>query len=56
MFTEYLRFVFKYYGKESLDGLKYRSSINNRPCIVLFCNQKESEKILELDQVEDIIV
>ena len=56
VFTEYLRFVFKYYGKESLDGLKYRSSINNRPCIVLFCNQKESEKILELDQVEDIIV
>ena len=56
VFTEYLRFVFKYYGKESLDGFKYRSSINKRPCVVLFCNQKESEKIIELEQVKDITV
>lgn len=54
VFTEYLRFVFKYYGKESLDGFKYRSSINDRPCIVLFCNQKESEKLLGLKSVIDI--
>ena len=56
VFTEYLRFVFKYYGKDNLDGLKYRSSINNRPCIVLFFNQKESEKVLELGQIEDITI
>ena len=54
VFTEYLRYVFKYYGKESLDGVKYRSSINNRPCIVLFCNQKESEGILSLESIEDV--
>ena len=56
VFTEYLRYVFKYYGKESLDGIKYCSSINGKPCIVLFYNQKESEKMLELEKVEDIIV
>lgn len=55
VFTEYLRFVFKYYGKDSLDGLKYRSSINNLPCIVLFCNQRESKTMLKLEKVEDII-
>lgn len=54
VFTEYLRFVFKYYGKDSLDGIKYRSSIHNHPCIVLFCNQKESEKMVELENIEDI--
>ena len=56
VFTEFLRYVFKYYGKESLDGIKYRSSINGKPCIVLFCNQKESEKKLKLEQVEDITI
>ena len=55
VFTEYLRFVFKYYGKESLDGIKYRSSINQHSCIVLFCNQKESVKMLDLVQVKDVI-
>ncbi len=53
VFTEYLRFVFKYYGKDLLDGIKYRSSINNNPCIVLFCNQRESKAMLELKKVED---
>lgn len=54
VFTEYLRFVFKYNGNSSLDGIKYRSSINNRPCLVLFCNQKESVQLLELARIEDI--
>lgn len=54
VFTEYLRFVFKYYGRETLDGIKYRSSINNRPCIVLFCNQKESADVLEMDTLKEI--
>lgn len=54
VFTEYLRFVFKYYGRETLDGIKYRSSINDRPCIVLFCNQKESGDMLDMDTIEDI--
>lgn len=53
VFTEYLRYVFKYHGKKTLDGVKYRSSINGKPCIVLFYNQKESEKIVELEVVED---
>ena len=54
VFTEYLRFVFKYYGRETLDGIKYRSSINKRPCIVLFCNQEESADVLEMDTLEDV--
>ncbi len=54
VFTEYLRFVFKYGNRESLDGIKYKSSINGRPCIVLFCNQKESEGMLELVEIKDI--
>ena len=56
VFTEYLRYVFKYYGKETLDGLKYCSSINNHPCIVLFCNQKESENELIMENVDDITI
>lgn len=56
VFTEYLRFVFKFEGREALDGIKYCSSINRKPCIVLFCNQKESEKKLILNNIEDLTV
>ena len=53
VFTEYLRYVFKLEGEISVDGMIYNSSVNERHCIVLFFNQKESKKYLELVEIED---
>lgn len=53
VFTEYLRYVFKLEGEISVDGMIYNSSVNERHCIVLFINQKESKKYLELVEIED---
>ena len=53
VFTEYLRYMFKLEGEVDVDGLIYKSSVNDSKCIVVFCNQKESEDYLELVSVED---
>lgn len=56
VFTEYLRYMFKLEGEISVDGLIYKSSVNEEKCVVLFCNQKESRKMLELVDVKDITI
>lgn len=56
VFTEYLRYMFKSEGEISVDGLIYKSSVNEEKCVVLFCNQKESRKMLELVDVKDITI
>ena len=56
VFTEYLRYMFKLEGEISVDGLIYKSSVNEDKCVVLFCNQKESRKMLELVDVKDITI
>lgn len=56
VFTEYLRYMFKLEGEISVDGLIYTSSVNGEKCVVLFCNQKESRKMLELVDVKDITI
>ena len=48
VFTEYLRYMFKFESRIDVDGLIYKSSITERKCIVLFCNKKESRDYLEL--------
>ena len=55
VFTEYLRFIFKLEGEIDVDGLIYKSSVNDSKCVVVFCNQKESSDYLELVKVEDIM-
>ena len=44
VFTEFLRYMFKSPDGTKLDGLKYCSSINGLPNIVLFCDNKTSAK------------
>lgn len=56
VFTEYLRYMFKLEGEISVDGLIYKSSVNEEKCVVLFCNKKESRKMLELVDVKDITI
>ena len=53
VFTEYLRYVFKLEGEISVDGMIYKSSVNEKHCIVLFCDRKESAEYLKLVKVED---
>ena len=53
VFTEYLRYMFKLEGEIGVNGLIYKSSVNNRHCVVLFSNQKDSKDFLELVGVED---
>ena len=53
VFTEYLRYMFKMEGGIGVDGLIYNSSVNERHCVVLFCNQKDSREWLELEEVEE---
>lgn len=53
VFTEYLRYMFKMDGEIGVNGLIYNSSVNERHCVVLFCNQKESKDWLELEEVEE---
>lgn len=40
-FTEYVRFELKPENGSSVDGIRYRSSVNGQPCYVLFCTQDE---------------
>ena len=53
VFTEYLRYMFKLEGEIDVDGLIYKSSVNDSKCVVLFCNQKGSGDYVELVNVED---
>jgi hypothetical protein len=41
VFAEYLRFGFHLGDGKSLDGIRYKSSRNNRPCVVLFLDQED---------------
>jgi hypothetical protein len=40
-FTEYVRFQMKTDEGKAIDGIRYRSSRNGKPCVVLFCGQDE---------------
>jgi hypothetical protein len=40
-FTEFVRFEMKADTKKGFAGIRYRSSRNGRPCVVLFCGQAE---------------
>lgn len=53
VFTEYLRYMFKLEGEIDVDGLIYKSSVNDSKCVVLFCNQKTSRDYVDLLKVED---
>lgn len=53
VFTEYLRYMFKLEGKIDVDGLIYKSSVNDSKCVVLFCNQKASHDYVDLLKIED---
>ncbi len=53
VFTEYLRYMFKLEGEAGVDGLIYRSSLNNKHCVVLFCNKKESCEFVKMVDVEE---
>lgn len=39
-FTEYVRFQMTTYFGKSIDGIRYSSCKNGRPCYVLFCDQR----------------
>lgn len=56
VFTEYLRYMFKLEGEIDVDGLIYKSSVNNNKCVVVFCNQKDSKDYFELVKIEDKII
>ncbi len=47
VFTEYLRYMFKMEEEIAVDGMIYKSSVNERKWIVLFCDQKRSQELLE---------
>jgi len=58
-FTEFVRYHMKAQNGESIDGIRYRSSRNGRPCIVLFCERENciatedwqrAERILRLEE------
>jgi len=53
VFTEYLRYMFKLEGEIDVDGLIYKSSVNDSKCVVLFCDQKGSKEFLELVSVQE---
>ena len=40
-FTEYVRYELRLHSDTVVDGIRYRSAINGRPCVVLFCTQDE---------------
>ncbi len=40
-FTEFVRFEMKRDGDKPIDGIRYTSSRNGRPCVVLFCTGAE---------------
>lgn len=47
VFTEFLRYMFRDDKGQQIDGLIYGSSKTGEKNIVLFCNQKESEKLVD---------
>lgn len=47
VFTEFLRYMFRDDKGQQVDGLIYGSSKTKEKNIVLFCNQKESEKFID---------
>lgn len=47
VFTEFLRYMFRDDKGQQVDGLIYGSSKTQEKNIVLFCNQKESEKFVD---------
>lgn len=47
VFTEFLRYMFRDDKGQQVDGLIYGSSKTKEKNIVLFCNQKESEKFVD---------
>lgn len=49
VFTEFLRYMFVAEDGQHVDGLIYGSSKTREKNIVLFCNQKESEKMVNRD-------
>ena len=51
VFTEFLRYMFK--GVQ-LDGMIYNSSLDGEKDIVLFCNQKESSKLLDVVRIDEV--
>lgn len=53
LFTEYLRYMFKFEGEIAVDGVIYKSIVYDSHCVVLFCNQKKSKEWLELVNVEE---
>ena len=38
-FTEYARYEFKLHDDATIDGIRYWSAVNGKPCVVLFCGQ-----------------
>ena len=51
VFTEFLRYMFK---GVLLDGMIYNSSLDGEKDIVLFCNQKESSKMLDVVRIDEV--
>jgi len=40
-FTEYVRYELRLDKGDAIDGIRYRSAVNGKPCYVLFCTQDE---------------
>jgi hypothetical protein len=38
-FTEYVRHELRLHDDTVIDGIRYRSAVNDKPCVVLFCTQ-----------------
>lgn len=51
VFTEYLRFMF---NTAPIDGMMYTSSLTGAKNIVLFCNNEESKKMLEVTNINEV--
>lgn len=47
VFTEYLRYMYKDLSGNTLDGIKFNSSINGRVNVVLFFDNKSSASVLQ---------
>lgn len=51
IFTEYLRWMFTYKKGRNIDGLMYRSCKTQKANVVLFCNNENSHKWLNLENL-----
>lgn len=55
VFTEYLRCVLTQPDKSPVHGIRYRSSRNHQPCIVIFCRQDECIEDVEFRRTERVM-